>query len=115
MKPSSLNPNLYGCPKCDCPLDPTAGEWEDTGCGVTCACGIFVAMPDPPQPPVYDRIAKLISSDLNLLHCKALLNHHKKNGAISDLEWDDLWILACKGHQRKEVEAALSKNTEDWR
>jgi hypothetical protein len=49
LKPSSFDPNFFGCPKCDYPLDPTTGEWEDTG-GVTCACGGFVPLPDPPQP-----------------------------------------------------------------
>ncbi len=50
MKPSSFDPKFYGCPVCDWPLDPTTGEWEDTGGGVTCACGVFVPLPDPPQP-----------------------------------------------------------------
>lgn len=50
MKPSEFDPKFYGCPRCGWPLDPTTGEWEDMG-GVTCACGAFVALPDPPIPP----------------------------------------------------------------
>lgn len=50
MKPSSFDPNYYGCPRCGWPLDHDTGEWEDTG-GVTCACGGFVPLPDIPVPP----------------------------------------------------------------
>lgn len=52
LKPSGFDPDFYGCPKsnCDWPLDPTMGEWEDTGGGVTCACGAFVPLPDIPVP-----------------------------------------------------------------
>lgn len=52
LKPSGFDPKYYGCPSpgCDWPLDPTTGEYEDTAGGVTCACGAFVALPDPPMP-----------------------------------------------------------------
>jgi hypothetical protein len=50
MIPSSFDKNFYGCPRCDWPLDPTEGEWEEMG-GVTCPCGGFVPLPDIPVPP----------------------------------------------------------------
>jgi hypothetical protein len=49
MKPSSFDTRYYGCPVCDWPLNPFTGEYEDSG-GVTCGCGGFVPLPDPPQP-----------------------------------------------------------------
>lgn len=51
LKASSFNRDFYGCPKCDWPLDPHTGEWEDTG-GVTCACGAFVSLPSNPYANV---------------------------------------------------------------
>lgn len=49
MGPSSFDERFFGCPRCDWPLNPFTGEFEDSG-GVTCACGGFVPLPDPPQP-----------------------------------------------------------------
>lgn len=50
LRPSSFDEKFYGCPQYGWPLDPTTGEWEDTGGGVTCPCSAFVALPDPPTP-----------------------------------------------------------------
>jgi hypothetical protein len=49
MKRSSFNPNFWGCPFCDWPLQPDQHE-KDNG-GMTCACGKWIVLPEPPIPP----------------------------------------------------------------
>jgi hypothetical protein len=52
LKPSLIDPKYYGCPRCGWPMnideDPGKSEFEDTG-GMTCPCGGFVSLPDPPK------------------------------------------------------------------
>jgi len=51
MKPSRIDKDFYGCPKCGFPLNvQNDNELEYTG-GLTCACGVFVSLPDIPVPP----------------------------------------------------------------
>ncbi|MHC4397139.1 MAG: hypothetical protein ACYS1A_15980 [Planctomycetota bacterium] len=52
LKPSRFDSRYYGCPRCDWPLNPA----DDCGDGgVTCACGAWVPLPDPPQPQQQSR------------------------------------------------------------
>lgn len=46
LSPSEFDADKWGCPRCDWPLDP-ADDMGDGG--VTCACGAWVPLPDPPN------------------------------------------------------------------
>jgi hypothetical protein len=48
MKRSSVNPNFWGCPFCDWPLEPDDIDIQNGG--LECACGAWVELPDPPIP-----------------------------------------------------------------
>ena len=49
MKRSAFNPDFWGCPYCDWPLEPDQYEADERG--MYCACGAWVTLPDPPIPP----------------------------------------------------------------
>jgi hypothetical protein len=47
LNPSSFDEKYWGCPRCEWPLNPEDDRGDG---GVTCACGAWVPLPDPPQP-----------------------------------------------------------------
>lgn len=51
LTPSPYDPRFWGCPRCDgWPLNPADDQGDG---GITCTCGVWVPLPDPPNqtPP----------------------------------------------------------------